>query len=103
MENVYALNGVQLYIFAGVRLMELLSNVHSLLHPSLSHLSRLDPVLATTLIWLQARSSFTTFFRLLAIPIILHHATWPGILVVGISATFANGTSVRISTVLQML
>jgi hypothetical protein len=51
---------------------------------------------------MQTRSTCTTLIRLPAIPIILHHHTaWPGILIVGVSTAFANGTGVRISTLLQ--
>jgi hypothetical protein len=72
----------------------------------LPHLGWLDLVLVVTLVWVQTCGPGTTLIMLVlvlvAIPSILHHhATWPGILVVGVSTTFANSTSVRISTFLK--
>jgi ABC-type iron transport system FetAB permease component len=63
-------------------------------------------VLVVTLIWMETQGSSTTLIRLVLVVLVVprvfhHHATWPGILVVGVSTTFAKGASVRISTILK--
>lgn len=72
----------------------------------LAHLSWMCLVLVVTLIWVQTQGPSTTLIRLVLVVLAIssifhHHATWPGILVVGVSTTFANSTSVRISTILK--